>query len=73
MKKKVLVSNIMMLKDVERFDRELRSLGYEPTFPDVDQFLSEAGLMKMVGEYDGWLAGDDQITRSVLKKAMQFR
>ena len=68
--KKILVSNIMMLKDIERFDKAIRSMGYEPIFPNVEQFLSEEQLLDMVGDYDGWLAGDDQITRAVLEKAL---
>lgn len=68
--KKVLVSNIMMLKERERFDTELRSKGFDPFFPEVSQFLTEAELLVLVGDFDGWLAGDDQITSKVLDKAL---
>ena len=67
--KKVLVSNIMMLAERERFDAEIRGMGYEPIWPDVSQFLDEAACLDWAGEIDGWLAGDDQITRAVLEKA----
>ncbi len=62
----VLVSNIMMLKDVDRFKSVLRAKGLEPTFPTVDQFLTEQQLLEYAGEFDGILAGDDQITHQVL-------
>lgn len=68
--KKVLVSNIMMLNDRERFASLLKEMGYEPTFPSVDQFLNEEELLSMVGDFEGWLAGDDQITRRVLEQAL---
>lgn len=67
---RVLVSNIMMLKEKDRFDREIRDLGYEPVWADVKQFMDEAQCLQDVGEIDGWLAGDDQITRSVLDAAL---
>ncbi len=68
--KRVLVSNIMMLKERERFDSAIREMGYEPIFPQVDQFLTEQELVEMVLDYEGWLAGDDQITRTVLERAL---
>ena len=67
---RVLVSNIMMLKEKDRFDAEIRNLGYEPVWANVAQFLDEAACLEQVGEIDGWLAGDDQITRRVLKAAL---
>jgi D-3-phosphoglycerate dehydrogenase len=60
----------MMLKERERFDREIRERGYEPVWADPEQFLSEAECLELVGEIDGWLAGDDRITRKVLESAL---
>nr|WP_321454977.1 phosphoglycerate dehydrogenase [uncultured Cohaesibacter sp.] len=67
--KRVLVSNIMMLKEKPRFDTELKAIGYEPVWADVSQFLTEADCLKLVGDIDGWLAGDDKITHKVFEKA----
>jgi D-3-phosphoglycerate dehydrogenase len=67
---RVLVSNIMMLKEKDRFDGEIRKLAYEPVWMDVAQFMDEAACIEQVGEIDGWLAGDDQITRRVLEAAL---
>ena len=67
--KKVLVSNIMMLKEKDRFDKAVRDLGYDPVWAAPDQFLSEQECLNLVGEIDGWLAGDDRITASVLEAA----
>jgi D-3-phosphoglycerate dehydrogenase len=60
----------MMLKEKARFDAELRALGHEPVWPDVAQFMDEAQCLSLVGEVDGWLAGDDRITRAVLTAAL---
>lgn len=67
---KVLVSNIMMLNERDRFDAVLRKRGLEPIWPEVNQFMDEAQCMSLAGEFDGWLAGDDQITAQVLKACL---
>ncbi len=67
---KVLVSNIMMLNEKERFDTILREQGYDPIWPQVSQFMDEAQCLSFAGEVDGWLAGDDQITRDVMEAAL---
>lgn len=66
----VLVSNLMMLKERDRFDAILKEKGYNPVFPEVSQFLSEDEMLEWAGRVDGILAGDDQITRRVLEKAL---
>jgi D-3-phosphoglycerate dehydrogenase len=67
---RVLVSNIMMLRERGRFDAALRAMGHEPVWaPDrvaYGQFMDEAQCLAFAGEVDGWLAGDDRITRGVL-------
>lgn len=67
---RVLVSNIMMLRERGRFDAALRAMGHEPVWaPDrvaYGQFMDEAQCLAFAGEVDGWLAGDDRITRAVL-------
>lgn len=67
---RVLVTNMMMIKERDRFDKEIRDRGYEPIWVDVEQFLAEDRCLELVGDIDGWLAGDDQITRAVLEKAL---
>lgn len=68
--RRVLVSNIMMLKEKERFDRAIRERGYVPVWANAAQFLSESDCLDLVGDVDGWLAGDDRITRRVLEAAL---
>lgn len=67
---KVLVSNIMMLNERERFESELIAKGYDPIWPEVNQYLTEDQCLELAGTFDGWLAGDDQITEKVLKACL---
>jgi D-3-phosphoglycerate dehydrogenase len=64
----------MMTNERERFDRTLRDLAIEPVWaPDhvqYGQFLDEAQCMRLVGDIDGWLAGDDVVTVMVLERAL---
>lgn len=63
----ILVSNLMMLKERDRFDKAIRVIGAEPIWPEVAQYMSEASCMKWAGKIDAWAAGDDRISRAVLK------
>lgn len=63
----ILVSNIMMINERDRFDALLREKGHTPIWPEVNQFMPEDQCLQFAGEVDGWLAGDDQITGKVLE------
>ncbi|MEM6603038.1 MAG: phosphoglycerate dehydrogenase [Pseudomonadota bacterium] len=59
-----------MLKERDRFDKKIKSLGFEPLWAETSQFLNQDQCLSLVGDIDGWLAGDDQITETVLAKAI---
>jgi len=42
MRARVLVSNMMMLKEPQRFASAIAEKGWEPVFAEVDQYLSAA-------------------------------
>lgn len=67
---RVLVSNLMMLAERDRFHNELLKRGYEPVWVEPEQYLKENEATALVGDIDGWLAGDDEITEAVLKEAL---
>ena len=69
MTRRILVSNLMMIKEKDRFDRELRALGFDPVWPAVSQYLTAASCRALMGDIDGWLAGDDEVTADVLRAA----
>ena len=68
MNKNVLITNQMMLREKTRFERWLIDLGIRPTFLENDQFLNEKECLKLSPNFDGWLAGDDEITEKVMKR-----
>ena len=67
---KVLVSTLMMLEDKQRFENILQKEGLELVFADVKQFLNEDQCISYSGKFDGWIAGDDEITKKVITKFM---
>lgn len=67
---KVLITNLMMLADEERFVSILRDRGFDPVVARPKQFFDEEACLDLVGDIDGWLAGDDQITAGVIDKAL---
>jgi len=66
MKKKILVSTQMMIHDQERFVKWLSEFDYDADFIMSKQFLSEQDCLDIEPVYDGWIAGDDQITENVI-------
>ena len=66
-RKRVLVSNVMMQKERERFEKLLLENNLDPIFPSVTQCMTSEQCHSYAGEIDGWLAGDDPIDRAVLQ------
>lgn len=65
----------MMIHDQPRFSRWLSDLGFDVDFVMNDQFLTESQCLKLSPIYDGWIAGDDEITADVinhLKKKLKI-
>lgn len=64
----VLVSNLMMLKEQARFEKIITDRGYDLMWATPEQFLTEGECLEYMGQVDGWLCGDDQITRAVISR-----
>ncbi len=62
---KVLVTCPPMLGMIESFRPLFAAKGIELTAPKVVQTLSEAELIALVPQHDGWIIGDDPATRAV--------
>ena len=60
----------MMLADERRFVNLLKEQGLNPIVARPQQFFNEAECLELVGDIDGWLAGDDQVSAQVIDKAM---
>jgi D-3-phosphoglycerate dehydrogenase len=63
---KVFISCPPMIKQKESFKDAFSKLGIEPTWANVVQQHTEAELIKILPEFDGWIIGDDPCTRDVL-------
>jgi len=63
---KVLISCPPMIKQRESFKDAFSKLGIEPTWANVVQQYTEAELIEILPEFDGWIIGDDPCTRNVL-------
>jgi D-3-phosphoglycerate dehydrogenase / 2-oxoglutarate reductase len=63
---RILVSTQMMIHNQLRFRDWIEGLGFEVDFIMNEQFLSEDDCLKIKPIYEGWIAGDDQITEKVV-------
>lgn len=63
---KILVTTQMMIHDQPRFTNWLEDLNFDVDFVMNDQFLNEKECLNLPPIYDGWIAGDDQISSKVI-------
>ena len=68
--KKVLVTNLIMQRDAQRFADELAAAGVSLDMYSVKQFLTEEELLPILGGYDAMIAGDDRLTARVLEAGL---
>lgn len=70
---RALISCPLIQEDIHEFDATFAEHGIEYDVPAVDQGLSEAELLDIVGQYDAILAGDDELTGRVLRAADRLK
>ena len=63
---KILITCPPMIGIKDQVLDRFLALGLEPVFATVVQTLSEAELIELVPQFDGWIIGDDPATRTVL-------
>lgn len=66
MSKVVLLSAPYMLPTRQRFGLALANYGIELLVPEVNERLEAAEIMKVAGQFDGAICGDDRFTAEVL-------
>ena len=64
---KILITCPPMIRSIEHFEEQFKSLGLKYFTPDVAQILPEKELIKLVPKFDGWIIGDDPATRKVFE------
>lgn len=70
---RVLISCPLILDAIDEYRELLRENSISYDVAEVDQQLSEDELLETVDEYDGILAGDDELTATVLNQADRLK
>jgi D-3-phosphoglycerate dehydrogenase / 2-oxoglutarate reductase len=71
---RVLISCRLVWDSVDAYVPDLEKLGFEVDIPRFEgQQLAEADLLPIIDRYDGILAGDDHLTRSVLERGKRLK
>lgn len=66
---RVLVTGLLMVKEADRFRPLFEAAGIEVEFRSSGQFLTQEELLPILHEFDGMVAGDDELTAKVLQSA----
>lgn len=73
MKYKVLVSAPYLQPVIDNYREMLRQRSIDIVVPEVKERLSEEELLSLMGDIDGILCGDDQITEKVLAASPKLK
>src|SRR5262245_51437722 len=73
MKRKVIISAPYMQTDIDRFRGIFGDESIQLHIPKVNERLSEAELLPIIGDVHGIICGDDRFTRKVLVNARKLR
>ena len=68
---KILLTCPPMIGMVDEFEDDFKKVNFDVTVPEFTQEMSEEALCEIIGEYDGWIIGDDPATRSVLEAGLK--
>lgn len=73
MNRKILITAVNLLADLERFRDLFREHDLEVIHPPVGHYPGEEEMLGLVGDVAGIIAGDEPITGRVLREAPQLR
>ncbi len=73
MSKRVLVTAPYMQPVIDRFRPRFDAHDIELVVPPVDERLTEIELLEWVGDVDGIISGDDEVTKRVLESAPKLK
>lgn len=73
MRWKVLITCPHLQRTIDPYREYFSKNGIEIHLPHITQKLSEEDLIEIIHEYDGMIAGDDEITANVLKNAQKLK
>ena len=68
---KILLTCPPMIGMVETFVDDFKKADFDVTIPEFTQEMSEDSLCDIIGDFDGWIIGDDPATRRVLETGVK--
>lgn len=70
---KILLTCPPMIGMVDAFSEDFKNANFDVTVPEFTQEMSEDALCDIIGDYDGWIIGDDPASRRVLEAGVKGR
>lgn len=70
---KVLLTCPPMIGMVQEFSKDFTEAKFDVTIPEFTQEMTEDALCEIIGDFDGWIIGDDPATRKVLEAGVSGR
>ena len=67
----ILLTCPPMIKQISRYEDLLDKYNFKITIPDFQQVMTEEDLCKIIGQYDGWIIGDDPATKKVFQEGIK--
>ena len=62
-----------MIGMIDRFKKDFEKAKFEVTVPNFTQEMREEDLIEIIGDYDGWIIGDDPATARVIRSGVNGR
>lgn len=73
MSARVLIAARQLQLDLDRFRDRFEEAGIEVETPEIVQGLSEEQLLPIIQDFDGMIAGDDEVTAAVLEAGQRLK
>jgi D-3-phosphoglycerate dehydrogenase len=70
---RVLITCPYLQETIDRYRPLFAARRIEIALPPVEQRMRAGGLLNIIGEFDGIIAGDDELTAAVLERAVRLR
>ena len=70
---KILLTCPPMIGMVDEFAQDFAAAYFDVTIPELSQEMTEDALCEIIGDFDGWIIGDDPATRKVIEAGVNGR
>ena len=64
---RILLTCPPMIGLLHEFNDDFRKVNFDVSVPNFTQVMEEQDLINIIGNFDGWIIGDDPATREVIK------